>query len=147
MRRRIVCTAILIGMLAVSGCASSPGGQTLPNDLFKAARQSEKAPKGFHDGLHRKSCGEVTLDQGARIPAEAVACLDSAIGTMDAELAVVSLTTEGDPMVAFYRTAVNTPGVEKFTDGEFDRFGPKTWTHETCPETTTLSSPQGCSEI
>jgi hypothetical protein len=147
MKRRIAFIAILIGTLAVSGCATYPPDQTLPDDLFKAARQSENAPKGFHDDLSRKSCGEVTLDQSEQIPADAVACIDAAIGSLNAELVVVSLTTEGDPIVAFYRTAAGAPGVEKITDGEFDRYGPKTWTHEDCPDTTTLTSLQGCSEI
>jgi hypothetical protein len=148
MRRQIAFTAILIGTLAVSGCVKAfPGDQKLPEDLFKAARQSERAPVGFHDDLRRKSCGQVTLDQGEQIPADAVECMDSAIGHLDAELAIVSLTTEGDPIVVFYRTSTGTPGVETFTDGEFDRYGPKTWTHQNCPETTTLTSLHGCSEI
>ena len=147
MRRRFALTIILIGTLAVSGCAAVPGDQTLPSDLFAAARQSEKAPDGFSNALPRKSCGDVTLNQGEKIPTTAVDCIDAAIGSLEAELVVVSLTTEGDPVVAFYRTAVGTLGVEIFTDGEFDRFGPKTWTHENCPQTTTLTSLQGCSEM
>lgn len=148
MSRRIAFSTILIGMLAVSGCVESfPGNQTLPQDLFKAARQSEQSPVGFRDDLPRKSCGQVTLDQGERIPTNAVKCMDSAIGHLEAELAVVSLTTEGDPIVDFYRTSKGIPGVETFTDGEFDRYGSKTWTHQKCPETTTLTSLQGCIEV
>ena len=153
MRRRIAFIAILISTLAVSGCASvlgeqvSPGDQTLPSDLFAAARQSDKAPDGFSNALPRTSCGDVTLKQGEEIPTAAVACMDAALGTLEAELVVVSLTTEGDPLVAFYRTGADTPGVEIFTDGEFDRYGPKTWTHENCPQTSTVASLQGCSEL
>lgn len=159
MRHRIALTSILIGTLAISGCAASPreqeplgeqvfpAGQTLPSDLFAAARQSQYAPDAFSDTRPRKSCGDVTLKQGEEIPAAAVDCIDAAIGNLEAELVVVSLTTEGDPVVAFYRTAAATLGVEIFTDGEFDRFGPKTWTHQTCPQTTTVTSLQGCSEM
>lgn len=156
MRRRIAFTAILIGSLAVSGCVESfpgdqklesfPGDQKLPQDLFKAARQSERAPAGFRDDVRRKSCGQVTLGQGEQVPTDAVDCMDSAIGRLDAELAVVSLTTEGDPIVDFYRTSTGTPGVEVFTDGEFDRYGSKEWVHQDCPKTTTLTSLQGCLE-
>jgi hypothetical protein len=153
MRRRGGLATVLIALLAVSGCASIPGEQThpeeqaLPDDLFAAARQSEIAPEGFDEGPSRTPCGEVTLGQGEQLPTNAVDCIDAAIGSMDAELAVVSPTTEGDPIVTFYRTAAGAPGVEKFTDAEFDRYGPKTWTHENCPQTTTVISLQGCSEI
>ena len=148
MRRRIAFAALLIGTLAVSGCVRSfPGDQKLPQDLFNAARQSERAPVGFRDDVRRKSCGQVTLDQGERIPADAVDCVDSAIGRLDAELAVVSLTIEGDPIVDFYRTSTGVPGVEVFTDGEFDRYGSKMWMRQDCPLTTSLTSLQGCLEI
>ena len=147
MRRRIALTSILIGPLALAGCAAFPGDQTLPSDLVTTARQSEKAPDAFSSALPRKSCGDVTLKQGEKIPTTALDCIGAAIGNLEAELAVVSLTTEGDPVVAFYRTAAATLGVEIFTDGEFDRFGPKTWTHQNCPQTTTLTSLQGCSEM
>ena len=100
---------------------------------------------GFNDGLPRASCGEVTLKQGEQIPTDALECMNSAIGLADAELAVVSLTTEGDPIVTFYRTIEGTPGIEIFIDGEFDRYGPKTWAHETCPDQTTFTSTQKCS--
>ncbi len=146
-RRRIALTSILIATLAISGCAAFPRDQTLPSDLFAAARQSEKAPDAFSSALPRESCGDVTLNQGEKIPTTAVECIDTAIGTIEAELVVVSHTTEGDPLVAFYRTAAGTRGVEIFTDGEFDRFGPKTWTHQNCPQTKTLTSLQGCSEM
>ena len=38
------------------------------------------------------------------------------LAEMRSGLAVISLTTEGDPIVAFYRTAADTSAVEKFTD-------------------------------
>jgi hypothetical protein len=66
---------------------------------------------------------------------------------LDAELAVVSLTIEGDPIVDFYRTSTGVPGVEVFTDGEFDRYGSKMWMRQDCPLTTSLTSLQGCLEI
>lgn len=147
MERRVALVAVLIAVLAVSGCASSfPGGQTLPKDLFAAARQSDKAPKGFNDGLSRTSCGEVTLGQGEQAPTAAVNCINSAIGSLDAELAIAAVTTEGDPIVTFYRTSANTPGVEIFTDSQFDRYGPKTWTRENCPKAMTIVPLRGCAE-
>jgi len=147
MRRRIAFITILFGMLAVSGCASFPGEQALPTDLFAAARQSERAPDAFNTALPRKSCGDITLDQGKEIPTDAVECVNAAIGSLEAELAVASFTTEGDPILAFYRTVAGTLGVEIFTDGEFDRFGLRTWTHQNCPQTTDLTLLLGCHEI
>lgn len=147
MRCHIAVTVLLIGTLAVSGCSSSsPGDQKQPEDLFKAALTSESAPEGFHDQLPLKSCGQVTLDQGEQIPIDAVDCIDTAIGTLDTELAVGSPTTEGDPIVALYRTSTDTPGVQISTDTAFDRFGPKTWTHQNCHTTITLASLRGCTE-
>lgn len=147
MRGRIAAAVILLGTLAVSGCVESfSGDQKLPQDLFNAARQSERAPVGFHDEVRRKSCGQVTLVQGEQIPTDAIDCMDSAIGQLNAELAVLSRTIEGDPIVDFYRTSIITPGIEIFTDGEFDRYGSKEWTHQNCPKTTTLRSLQGCLE-
>lgn len=148
MRRRIAFATLLIGALAVSGCTTSfPSQQMLPDDLFEAARQSEKVPEGFRDDLTRKSCGQVTLDQGEQIPADAVDCMDAAMGNLHAELAVVAPTVEGDPLVTFYRTSTGDPGVEVFINDEFDRYGSKTWTHRNCSTTTTLLSLQGCPEI
>jgi hypothetical protein len=138
---------MLIAVLGISGCtSSSPGEQTLPKDLFAAARQSDKAPEGFDDGLSRTSCGEVTLGQGEQTPTDAVDCINSAIGTLNAELALVAVTTEGDPIVTFYRTSATAPGVEIFTDSQFDRYGSKTWTDENCLKTTTIVPLQGCAE-
>lgn len=148
MRYRIAWACLIVGTLAISGCAESlPGDQKLPPDLFEAARQSERAPAGFHDDLQRKSCGQLTLDQGGQIPADAIDCMNSAIGTLDAELAVVSFSVEGDPIVDFYRTSTDTPGIEVFTDGEYDRYGSKEWTYRDCQKTTTFTSLQGCPEL
>lgn len=72
MRRRIAFATILFGTLAVSGCASSPGNQTLSTDLFAAARQSERAPDALNNALPRKSCGDITLKRGEEIPTNAV---------------------------------------------------------------------------
>jgi len=146
MRRRIALTAVLLAMLAVSGCTGYPAEPARPSDLFEAARQSDSAPEGFNDGLPRTSCGEVTLKLGEQLPAHAVDCMDSAIGRLDAELAVVSPTDEGDPIVAFYRTSADAPGVERFTDSEFDKYRSEIWSHEACPATTTIRALEGCSE-
>lgn len=130
-----------VALLAVSGCASTfPGPQNLPKDLFAAARSSPKAPHGFVDGVKRESCGEITLDQGESLPTDTVDCINAAIGVADAQLAVVAPTTEGDPVVTFYRTSASAGGVELFVDAEYDRFGSGSWTHETFPTATDITA-------
>lgn len=89
----------------------------------------------------------MTLDQCEQIPLDTVDCIDTAIGSLDAELAIVSPTIEGDPIVAFYRTSMGTPGVEVFTDAEFDRYGPRAWRHQNCSTKITLTSLKGCPDI
>ena len=63
-------------------------------------------------GWAEGSCGGAewgALSTGQRAPGALLA-------EMRSGLAVISLTTEGDPIVAFYRTAADTSEVEKFTD-------------------------------
>lgn len=130
-----------VALLGAAGCSSSfPGPQNVPKDLFAAARSSTEAPDGFIDRVHRESCGEITLDQGASLPPDAVDCINAAIGAADAQLAVVAPTTEGDPIVTFYRTSASTPGVELFVDAEYDRFGSGAWTHERFPAATDITA-------
>lgn len=132
---------VAIVMLAVSACSSSyPQPQNVPDDLFAAARGSQDAPDNFRDGAKRESCGEITLDQAQALPAAAVDCINAAIGATDAELAVVAPTSEGDPIVTFYRTSSRAAGVKLFIDAEYDRFGSGSWTHETFPRASDITA-------
>jgi len=60
------------------------------------------------------------------------------------ELVVVASTTEGDPIVTFYRSSPASQGIEIFTDFMYDRYKPADWTHERCTATVDITSLQGC---
>ena len=92
------------------------------------------------------SCGEIRLDQGETVPGEAWACMEAALST-GAELVVDMPTTEGDPIVTYYRVGPSIEGLEVFRDTTQDEFGPRAWSHELCPDTTSPSEPVGCVEI
>lgn len=146
MRRRTALSIAGILAFTVSGCAgvtSFPGPQSLPDNLFEASRHSDAAPAGFDDGVKRTSCGDITLTQGESPSADGVDCMNAAIGSANAELAVIAPTTEGDPIVTFYRTAPGKQGFEMFVNGTFDRYGAGEWAHLTCPGAD-ISTPSGC---
>jgi hypothetical protein len=137
---------VFIVATIVSSVGATPIGAAGADGPVAASRLSSVAPAGFRDGLPRTSCGDITLGQGERIPAAAVECIDSAIGRSDAELAVLSPTTEGDPIVTFYRTVPPAGGIEIYTDATQDNFGPKTWAHQSCPTATSVTSLRNCVE-
>jgi hypothetical protein len=145
-RRRIASTAMLVGCCRFPGCASFPGDQTPPDDsIFKSARYVCGAPEGLNDGFPGKSCGEVTLNQGEQIsrPARKSTGLDSANGRLDAGPRLSRPLLRRSHRVWFSTGPRSTPQAwEVSTDGEHDRYGPKTWTQENRPETTTLIPPQ-----
>lgn len=72
--------------------------------------------------------------------------MDAAIGKRNVELAVSSPTTEGDPIITFYRTSADASGVEMFSNGEYDKFGAGDWIQATCPATMTLAAREGCQD-
>jgi len=134
--------------LTLAGCgvvSAFPQPQSLPGDLFTASRQSDAAPAGFHDDVERTSCGDVRLGQGELLPSDAASCMNAAIGATNAELAVITPTTEGDPIVTFYRTSADSPGFELYVNGSYDRYGAGEWAHLTCPSTD-ISVLNGCVE-
>lgn len=139
----------LAGLAFVAATVAAPAipiGSAGPDDPIAASRLSSAAPDAFRDGLHRTSCGDITLGQGEQIPPVAVECIDATIGLSDAELAVLSPTTEGDPIVTFYRTVPPADGIEIYTDATRDNFGPKTWTHQSCPTAASVTSLRSCLE-
>ncbi|ALG27745.1 hypothetical protein AOZ07_01180 [Glutamicibacter halophytocola] len=136
---------VVLAMLMLSGCAgATPDGQPGPQDIFEKSRNSDRAPSAFHDDVQRESCGEITLAQGEQIPAEAIDCMDAATGERNAESAVLSPTTEGDPIITYYRTSADTSGIEMFSNGEYDKFGSRDWWHAMCPKSMTRLVREGC---
>jgi hypothetical protein len=119
----------------------------LPNGVINTALTSLDAPAGFHDGVERNSCGQLTLQQGQKISAVAIDCINAARSTTAAQLVVVSPTTEGDPIVNIYRTDVGVAGVKVFIDNEFDRWGAPGWNLRLCELAASTNFLIGCAEL
>ncbi len=126
--RGVVVSAAALAVLTACGLV---GGSDAP------ASFTEREPLG--------SCGEIELGQGESVPDDAWECLDAGL-VEGAELVVRAPTTEGDPIVRYYRVGPAIDGLEIFTDGTADSFGDGGWTHELCPATEDVRDPQGCSE-
>lgn len=140
--------ALLALALALAGCATAtpgPGSTPTPDDVIESSRTSATAPAAFLDRDELASCGEVELTQGESIPDEAYDCMDAAFAT-GAELVVLAPTTEGDPIVTYYRVGPGIDGMEYFIDSTLDQYG-FGWAQLRCPGTTTLREPQACEEV
>ena len=98
--------------------------------IIASSMASPDAPASFRDRPVFRSCGRIELPQGGTVPATSIACL-SATPTEGRELVVVSPTTEGDPIVRYFRTGPDVDGVEIFEDATADRFGGG-WHHSFC---------------
>ncbi|WP_154795264.1 hypothetical protein [Occultella kanbiaonis] len=124
---------------ATSGPTDSADPSPAPEgSVIEASRSSDAAPPEFREREPLPSCGDVVFEQGAfDWPDGVVACLNAAGGPdgAGAEVAVQGPTTEGDPIVTYYRVGAGIDGVEIFTDATQDRFGPRTWDQGTCAGT------------
>ncbi|MBZ2196511.1 hypothetical protein [Occultella gossypii] len=108
------------------------------SSVIGASRTSDAAPPEFRDREPLPGCGDVVFEQGAFVwPADVVTCLNAAGGPdgPGAEVAVQGPTTEGDPIVTYYRVGAGIDGVEIFTDATQDRYGSGTWGYRTCADT------------
>jgi hypothetical protein len=101
--------------------ADAPRASTVEAVVARSAASTE-APTAFRERAVLRSCGAVALPRGGTIAAASIECL---VGTPTAgrELVVVERTTEGDPLVRWYRTGPRIAGVEIFEDATADRFG------------------------
>lgn len=143
--RVIQTVAVAVGVaLALTGCAHGPNGYPdgWPDDLIGTSQTSSDAPAEFKDREPLASCGDLILGQGEPIPRVAFDCLDGARDT-GAELAVVMPTTEGDPIVTYYRVGPNIQGMDIFSDMTLDAYGGG-WQVQHCTTTIQASQPAGC---
>jgi hypothetical protein len=143
MRRVAVVAA---GVLLLGGCAMAPttrSGYEYPFsvDIIDESRASAAAPSEFRDRTPLPACEDVSLEQGTQIPDASVACIEQA-GPEGAELGIVQPTTEGDPIVTFYRVGPGIPGIEIWDDATRDAFGGG-W-HLTRCRTISVFAPEGC---
>jgi hypothetical protein len=131
MTRRAVAGALgLLTLLPLVGSCGLLGG-------------SDGAPASFTEREPLPACDPVRLGQGETVPDDAWACLENGL-VEGAELVVEAPTTEGDPITTYYRVGPSIDGMEIFTDGTADTFGPGTWTHQLCPDTEDPREPLGC---
>lgn len=136
------------GLLVVAGCASTgaqPPADDAPATPDDGGVGEAVAPGAFVDREPFDSCGDVRLDQGESVPDDLYRCLDDAAAT-GAELVVTIPTTEGDPVVHYYRVGPQVDGVEIFVDATRDAFGSREWAHLLCPGATSAASPGECRE-
>ena len=135
------------GLLLLAGCgmgATNGSGYAYPftTAIIDESRADPDAPAEFRDRDTLPACPDVVLDQGTQIPDESVACIEKA-GSEGAELAVVQPTTEGDPLVTFYRVGPEIDGIEIWDDATRDTFGDRKWHRAEC-ETISVFTPTGC---
>lgn len=130
-------------------CRGSRGGHICSRIPDRAGNSglwtSSNAPTAFRDRDPLALCGEVVLDQGDTIPIAAMACLESAASGAGAELAVARPTTEGDPIITFYRVAPTIDGVDLFIDSSRDAWGSADWAQKSCPTGSTIGEYGECS--
>lgn len=141
LRRTVIALGALLAVAVVGGAVlafltfgtTPTGSAATPAPLASvvaSSMASPDAPAAFKDRPTFRSCGQIELEQGATIPPARIACL-SATPAEGRELVVVSATTEGDPIVRYFRTGPDLTGVEIFEDATGDRFGGG-WQHTVC---------------
>jgi hypothetical protein len=140
-RRTLVAVGALvaIGVVVVAVLAfltfgvRSSGPSAAPSSdvgVIAASMVSPDAPAAFRDRTAFRSCGRIVLTQGRQIPPARIRCLASTPAE-GRELVVEASTTEGDPIVRYYRTGPGLDGVDIFEDATRDRFGGG-WHHSLC---------------
>jgi len=145
--RRVAASAVLLAF-ALVGCAPAfpglPGGPP-PDDPIAASRHSPDAPASFRERPELESCGEFVVEQAESFPDDGLACLDAAFDS-GAELVVQVFTTEGDPVVFYYRVGPTIQGIEIFVDSTLDQYGVG-WSHQSCPSATSFLDQTDCAEV
>ncbi|MBN0041792.1 hypothetical protein JN535_16650 [Cellulosimicrobium cellulans] len=141
----VVIPAVL-GLLVVAGCATT--GTPAPADDASTSPGADVVgeaapPSAFVNRDPLDSCGDLRLDQGESVPDDAYRCLDDAAAT-GAELVVTLPTTEGDPIVNYYRVGPGIEGLEIFVDATRDTYGSGQWAHLRCPAAESASEPGEC---
>jgi hypothetical protein len=147
--RRAAASCVFVALaLVLVGCVipyPGPTGNPPPEDPITSSRNSPAAPATFRERAELASCGEVVLDQGESTPDDAAACLDAGFAS-GAELVVVGPTTEGDPVVSYYRVGPAIQGMEIFIDSTLDQWG-FGWSHQMCAEATSFIDVGECAEV
>ena len=99
-------------------------------DRVASSRADPRAPDELRSTTPA-SCGTWVLDQGVDSSPVPWACLTNGAAG-GAQLVLVRPTTEGDPIVTYYRSGPGIDGVRVFTDRSSDSFGSQGWLVQTC---------------
>ena len=114
--------ALTCGVL-LAGCVAC--GSTVSDPVQKQWESREPSP----------SCGSLRLQQDEAmedVGTTELACLQRALDSRRAaELTVRYLTTEGDPVINYYRVTP-TGSTEKYTDATQDAFSDRKWRFASC---------------
>lgn len=137
-------STLLVGIAILLGGCVSPGHmpEEWPEDPIERSRRSASAPAEIQNPELLVSCGAFWLDHDTELPATAFDCMNEAFDS-GAELAFVRPTTEGDPVVIFYRVGPGVEGLDIFEDATLDSYGGRWWISH-CPDTLDVRNPKGC---
>lgn len=160
--RLIISTLALCAALTLSACATSttpsstppsapasthstpPLPYGWPDDLLEVSQSSPEAPAEFRERAPLSLCPVVVLEQGKAMPASMFDCLNYGFDS-GAEMVAIQPTTEGDPVVTYYRVGPDIDGVDIVTDMTSDKFGGG-WHVQHCTTTTDVNELSGCVE-
>ena len=92
-------------------------------------------PDEFEERAELPSCGTVTVVHTEPAGPEVDCFVEAVREGKPAEVVVRMSTTEGDPVVTYYRTSPDAPGIELWTDATQDAFGSGEWDHSRCEGT------------
>ena len=107
----------------------------------------EGPASAFEERTPLPSCGTVEVAHTAPSGPE-VECFAEALREgRAAEVVVRSSTTEGDPVVSYYRTEPGAEGIEVFHDATQDAFGSGTWEHYRCLEGSGIDDLGDCHDV
>lgn len=147
MFRRTVVPALAAITILLTSCAADIGelvtGSTPKTEISPTVTET---PQAFLEREPLASCGDFTLGQGEQYPADAMKCLEDAMGNGGAELVLTMPTLEGDPVVTWYR-ALPTGGMETWSDVRQDKFAGEgvSWQFHSCPQAESpLGDPGEC---
>ncbi|GLB67116.1 hypothetical protein AHIS1636_15550 [Arthrobacter mangrovi] len=124
---RQACLAAAAALLLV-GCQATPAPTVIDE-----SRADSSAPDAFRNRTALPPCPDVVLDQGKKLGAEALECLERGYTENGAELAVARPTVEGDMVVRYARVTTHAPALQLFHDSTRDKFGSGEWTEASCP--------------
>ncbi|WP_157508909.1 hypothetical protein [Luteipulveratus halotolerans] len=136
MGRRVAATGVLIMLLA--GCSTASGGAPStssanpPTPLQAYDRAADPVARQFDQRERYADCGSVVFEQGPYpgLPDGPLSCMRRArAAKATAELRVTRPTTEGDPIVTYFRV-LGDGQVEVYADNTADSHGPADWTRE-----------------